>query len=109
MSDRTEFISEPIEPDTGTFDAAAMASGQPGLPSGFTWRDRHYAVVEILSEWKASEAEFHTRGEKYYRKHFWRIRVDSGERMTIYAVRKVKAGEDPKRRWWLYTIENSRP
>ena len=107
MSDRSDFISEPIEPDAGTFDAAAMASGRPGLPSGFAWRERHYAILEILSEWKASEAEYHLRGERYYRKHYWRVRVDSGEIMTIYAVRHVKSGENPKKRWWLYTIDAS--
>ena len=99
------FISECVSPDVGTFDVKAMASGQPGLPSGFTWRDQHYRIVEVIREWKASEREFHRRGEKYYRKHFRKVRVDSGEVMTMYAVRKVKRGESPNRRWWLYSME----
>ena len=90
----------------GTHDASAMARGQAGLPTGFTWRERHYAIIETLSEWKASEAENHAAGERYYRKHFWRVRVETGETMTLYALRQVKAGENPKRRWWLYTIES---
>lgn len=101
-----EFVSEQVEPDAGTFDAAAMARGQPGLPTGFTWRGRHYSIVEVLEDWKVSEREYHRRGQAYYRKHYWRVRVDSGEVMTIYAVRHVKPGENPKRRWWLYSIQS---
>jgi len=103
------FVSEPIRPDAGTFDASRMGRGQPGLPTGFTWRDRHYAITEVLEEWKVSEAEKHRSGERYYRKHFWRIRVDSGEIMTLYAVRHTKPGESGKKRWWLYTVEAPTP
>ncbi|GMU33217.1 MAG: hypothetical protein HS101_11900 [Planctomycetia bacterium] len=108
MADET-FISEAIVPDAASFDAAAMASGQPGLPTGFTWRDRHYVIAETITQWKASEREFHRRGEAYYRKHFWKVRVDSGEVMTLYAVRHVKRGESAKRRWWLYSMEQPQP
>lgn len=100
-----ELISEAITPDPGTFDAAAMARGEPGLPTGFTWRGRHYAITERLASWKHSEAEDHARGERYYRKHYYRVRTDGGEVMTLYAVRHVKAGQNPRKRWWLYTIE----
>jgi len=101
----SELISEQIVPDAGTFDASAMARGMPGLPSGFTWRDRHYTIVEVISSWKQSEADRHTRGERYYRKHFWQVRAESGERMTLYALRHTKRGQNPKARWWLYTLE----
>ena len=100
-----EFISELITPDAGTFDTAAMARGQPGLPTGFAWRGRHYGIVTVLEEWKASERRFHRGGEAYYRKHYWKVRVDSGEIMTLYAVRHVKQGESAKRRWRLFSIE----
>ncbi len=101
-----EFVSELITPDAGTFDAAAMARGQPGLPAGFTWRGRHYAIRQVLEEWKQSEAEGHRPGgERYYRRHYFRLRTDGGEIMTIYAVRHVKRGQNPRKRWWLYSIE----
>jgi hypothetical protein len=102
----SEFVSEPIVPDAGRFDTSSMSAGRPGLPEGFTWRGRHYAIREILDEWKVSEAEHHRSGERYYRKHFWRVRVDSGEMMTLYAVRHVKTGESPRKRWWMYTIDS---
>ena len=102
---RVDFVSEPISPDVGTFDTAAMATGTPGLPTGFSWRDRHYQIGEILSAWKASESCTHSSGERYLRKHFWKVRLDTGEIATLYALRKVKSGENTKRRWWLYTLE----
>lgn len=108
MDPQPQFISEPVKPDAGTFDASAMSQGRPGLPAGFTWRDRHYAILEVLEEWKVSEREYHRRGEAYYRKHFWKVRADSGEIMTLYALRHVKRGHDPKKRWWLYAIEEAR-
>lgn len=106
---RVEFVSEPIDPDAGTFDTAAMGRGLIGLPTGFTWRDQHYAIAEVLEQWKLSEAEDHRHGELYFRKQFWRVRVDRGEIMVIYAVRHTKQGESPKKRWWLYTIETAGP
>ena len=100
-----EFVSENITPDAGTFDASAMGIGQPGLPTGFTWRDKHYAIVEVLDDWKVSEREFHRTGEAYYRRHFWRVRVDSDQTMTLYVTRKAKRGESQKKRWWLYSVD----
>jgi hypothetical protein len=100
------FVSEPIRPDAGTFQAEAMARGMPGLPSGFTWRKRHYTICELLAQWKQCEAYNHTpSGERYYRKHYFRVRVVSGETMTLYAVRHVKRGENPRKRWWLYSVD----
>jgi hypothetical protein len=105
MPANDEFVSEPIKPDPGTGDAAAMARGQPGLPTGFTWRDRHYVIRELLESWKQSEPCDHHSGERYYRKHYFRVLTDSGETMTLYALRHVKRGQDAKSRWWLYMIE----
>ena len=106
MHTEGEFISESIRPDRGTADTLAMARGLAGLPTGFTWRDRHYRIESVLKEWKCSEAEGHRPGgERYYRKHYYQVRVDGGQTMTLYVVRHTKAGESPKHRWWLFTID----
>ena len=42
-----EFISEAVRPVGGTFDAAGMARGEPGLPQRFVWRGREYAVMAL--------------------------------------------------------------
>lgn len=86
-----------------------MAAGIPGLPSGFEWRGRHYAIRRVVREWKQSEAENHAGGERYYRKHFYQVEVDTGEIMTLYAVRRAKRGEAPTRRWWLYSRHSAAP
>lgn len=100
-----DFICESIKPDRGTGDTTSMSRGLAGLPAGFTWRGRHVAVIEIIREWKQSEPCDHHSGERYYRKHFYRIRVDDGEVWTVYALRHMKQGENPSRRWWLFAIE----
>ncbi len=103
-----EFVSEPIRPDRGAADAGAMSRGLAGLPAGFTWRDRHYSVGAVLEDWKRSEAEGgRADSERYYRKHYYRIRTECGVTMTIYFVRKVKPGEHAKQRWWLYSIQRA--
>ena len=45
-----------------------------------------------------------SRGEVYLRRHWFRVRVASGEEMTIYCDRQAKNTRRPKRRWWIYTI-----
>ena len=106
----SEFVSEPIRPDAGTADAGSMASGIPGLPRGFEWRDRHYSIRSLISSWKKSESENHRPGgEKYYRKHYYKVTVDTGDVMTLYAVRHMKAGENARNRWWIHTIERATP
>ena len=104
-----EFVSEPITPQHGSFDASAMGRGEPGLPAGFTWRDRQYRIVKLLASWKHVEASDHAGGDRYYRKHYFEVLTDSGERMTIYAVRHTKTGESRKKRWWLYSIDRDDP
>lgn len=103
-----EFISEPIIPERGTADVSAMSTGLCGLPASFTWRERQYVIRRVLESWKRSEAEGHRPGgERYYRRHYYRVIVDTGEIMTIYAVRKLKPGESRKNRWQLYTVESN--
>jgi len=103
-----EFISEPIIPEPGTADIQAMAKGLAGLPTAFTWRERRYIIRDVLEQWKMSEPENHRPGgERYYRKHYFRVRVDTDETMTLYAVRHMKRGENPKRRWWLFSIDKT--
>lgn len=98
---REDFVSEPIIPVPGGFDAAAMSRGEPGLPSNFTWRGKGYAVAQLLSTWKTSTPE---RGELYLRRHWFAVLTTTGERMTLYCERQAKNAKRPKARWWLYSM-----
>jgi hypothetical protein len=97
---RLEFISEPIVPDHGSADAAAMSRGEAGLPSSFTWRGRHYSIASVLQTWKGSAPEG-GRGEVYLRRHWFRVQTSSGELMVLYCLRQAKPGQP---RWWLYEL-----
>jgi hypothetical protein len=102
------FISEPITPDAGTFAIRAMAAGLPGLPQGFTWRGQHYQIDECLETWKQSAPEGgRPGGERYLRRHYFRLRMDDRSVWTIYLVRTTPRSGSPKRRWFLYRMDAS--
>ena len=96
-----QFISEPLLPDPGTFDTQAMSRGEPGLPTGFTWRKQHYPIAELLESWKSNAPA----GEvaPYLRRHWFKIRTADGQIMTIYCLRQARVGN---KRWWLYSISS---
>ena len=98
-----QFISEPIQPVPGTGDARAMARGEPGLPARFIWRDRTYTVTEVMEAWKSSGPERGGGGEIYLRRHWHKVRVDTGETMTLYCERQARNRRRPQARWFLYT------
>ena len=101
---REEFVSEPIKPVTGTFDTASMTKGEPGLPGRFVWRDKEYAVAEVLQNWKELGPCKSGGPERYLRKHWFRIRTETGLEMMIYFERQARVKGQNKMRWWLYTI-----
>ena len=100
-----EFVSEAIEPVEGTFAAAGMVRGEPGLPGRFVWRGEEYAVAEVLEKWKESGPCKSGSSEMYLRKHWFRIRCADGTEMTIYFERQPKSKQQSKKRWWLYTVK----
>lgn len=99
-----EFLSEPITPHAGTFDTADMAAGLPGLPRGFTWRGASYDVAEQLESWKQSAPEVgRLSGERYLRRHYFRLRMADDSIWTVYLVRQTPRSGSPKQRWFLYS------
>lgn len=103
-----EFVSELLMPLAGTFDAGAMATGVPGLPSGFAWHGQTYAIVDRLETWKQSGPEIgRLDGERYLRRHYFRLRMSDGSIWTVYFVRHTPRGGSAKSRWYLYKVEQS--
>jgi hypothetical protein len=103
-----EFVSEPIRPEGGTFDTTAMAAGLPGLPQAFRWRGREYAIQAQIAVWKASGPEIgRSDGERYLRRHYFRLRMNDGTLWTVYFTRHTPPSGSPKRRWFLYSIERA--
>lgn len=101
-----ELISELITPRPGTSDTSRMGRGEPGLPSGFVWRGASLDVVGVLEAWKESSREgARAGGQLYLRRHCFRLRMSDGAIWTVYCTRQTPRSGDPKKRWFLYTIE----
>ncbi len=100
-----EFVSEPIVPVAGTFDATGMMRGEPGLPSRFVWREQEYTTANVLEAWKETGPCRSGGPEQYLRKHWFKIRTADGLEMTIYFQRQPRTKRQDKKRWWLYTVK----
>jgi hypothetical protein len=101
------FISEPIIPVEGTFDARGMARGEPGLPQKFRWREKEFAVTEVLGQGKEYGSCRHGSGERYVRRHSYRVGTTDGAVMNIYFQRSAGKGKLTVRaRWWIQSIED---
>lgn len=101
------FVSEPIEPERGSFSTGSMAKGLASLPAAFRWRNRRYEIVECLRHDKVSMPE--ATGERYLRRQEFRVRLDTGQIATLYVQRQASRGASPRvarRRWFLYSIES---
>lgn len=99
-----QFICDPIKPVVGTMDTRAMTRGEPGLPGKFIWRDEEYTVAEVLEKWKETSPCRSGGGERYVRKHWFRIRTTDGREMKIFFERQARSKRQSKLRWWLYTL-----
>lgn len=97
-----QLVSEPIQATSQAIEPAALARGEPSLPREFRWRDRTFAVTEVLGKWKTTGPCRSGGNEKYVRKHWWKIRTDSGEVMKLYFDRQPKNPSDMK--WFLYSV-----
>lgn len=103
---KEQFVSEPIEPEAGSMDSAAMSRGEPGLPRRFKWRGTLYEIADVEETWKTTGL---SSGERYLRRHWYRVLTGSGERMTIYCQRQVADRKKGRSRWWLYTLTPTPP
>jgi phosphoribosylglycinamide formyltransferase-1 len=100
------FVSEPITPLEGSFDPAGMARGEPGLPHQFRWRKKDYAVAEILGQGKAYGDCKHGSGERYVRRHSYRVRTTDGTVFQLYFQRSFgRVKTRPLNRWWVQSCE----
>lgn len=99
-----QFVSEPLTP-IGGFDADAMARGEPGLPKGFRWRKRMIEIAGVLESWKEHGDCRHGSGERYLRKHVYRLRTVDGLVLKVYFQRSFGKARRIAARWWLQSVE----
>ena len=101
----SEFVSEAITPEKGTFQAGPLASGLASLPAAFIWRGARLAVRTVHSEVKVSRPErFHEGHERYLKRQEFVVEFEDGSVATIYFERHARPGTRPTQRWFLYEI-----
>ena len=101
------FIGEGITPEDVSFSVSAMATGKPGLPRKFSWKGKEFAVVDVLEEWKECGHCRHGSGERYVRKHWFRVKTTGDLEMRIYFERQGRSSGGS--RWRLYSLRSSAP
>ncbi len=100
------FVSEPIEPLGASFDAAAMATGVPGVPLRFLWRGREWEVAAVEETGKAFGDCAHGSGERYLRRHLYRVRTVDGWVLRLSCQRSFgRARFTRKGRWRIMAVE----
>ena len=99
------FVGEAIRPERATFSASAMAQGKPGLPQCFSRKAGRFTIAEVLKEWKEAGDCHHGSGERYVRKHWFRVRTTDNEEMKIYFERQARSSGGS--RWRLYSFLNA--
>jgi hypothetical protein len=97
-------VLEPIVPEPGSFAAGTMARGEPGVPARFAWRGRTYVVAEVLDAKREVGRCYAGADETYARRHVTRVRVETGEIMTLSAARGPSRGAG---RWILRSVLDS--
>lgn len=98
---RETFVGAAILPEGSSFSASPMAAGKPGLPRRFSCQGRGYAVAEVLEEWKEAGDCRHGSGERYVRKHWFRVRTTDGLELRLYFERQARSSGGS--RWRLYS------
>ncbi len=83
-----------------------MSRGEPGLPAKFRWQARELIVAEVLETSRAYGDCKHGSGERYLRKHCFRLRTTDGLLLRIYSERTFGKSR-ASARWLLQSIEES--
>ena len=107
------FLDQPVEV---IFDTPPTREKTPDCPNGFTWEDKTYRVVEMLSSWsdfkrrgkmarnmRPAHAEVaSSRGSLNVGRFYFRVKVDTGQIFDIYYDRAMKNVDERKGQWFIY-------
>lgn len=100
----TQFVGEVVEPVEGTFDVTRMARGEPGLPGRFRWRGEEHEIAEVLETWRETGDCRNGSGEKYARKHWYRVRTQGGLEMKLSYDRRAVTAREMRAAWCLNSV-----
>jgi phosphoribosylglycinamide formyltransferase-1 len=103
---KTLFVSEPLVPLDASFDTNLMARGEPGVPQKFRWRKKEWTVAAILESRREYGDCRHGSGERYVRKHVYRVQTAEGPVLRIYFQRTFgRTRPGTRARWWVFSVE----
>ena len=94
-----KFVSQPIAPQSGAFDADTMSHGEPSLPPAFEWNGEEIVVRDVRKAWRTLKDD---RGDMYVKRHWFEFTTGDGRVAVVYFDRGARRGQP---RWWLYTID----
>ncbi len=103
----SKFVSQAIQPVGEEKFPIATAIGEPALPLKFAWRDKEIEIVAVLERWKEMRGDTHKSREQYVFKHWFKVETSDGRNMKIYFERRPRSKQEAKRRWWLFSIEDT--
>jgi len=107
------FYDAPIEV---LYDKPPIYEKSPDCPNGFSWENRDYRILELISEWNdftrrgryarnmrpAHATVASTRGSLNVGRFYFRVRVNTGQIFDIYYDRAMKSVDERKGQWFLY-------
>ena len=99
-----ELISEAIRPDFSVPPLTASVPGEPLLSSVFTHRGKRIQLLALLDKTKETRPCRHGSGERYVRRHVYRVRATDQSIYRIYCERQG-VGRRSRPGWWIYSRE----
>ena len=107
------FIAQEIEV---TFDVPPLATKKPDPPSGFTWQEDSYKIIETISRWFTYERKgrfaknmrphnlrkAERRGSWGVGRFYFRVKTERGQIFDLYYDRASEAVGDRKGHWYLW-------
>jgi hypothetical protein len=107
------FINEPIQV---LFEALPILEKKPGLPKIFIWRNQHFAIEELVSEWHDYERRGRMKrnmsvehssaasksGSWGVGQDFYRVRTADGHIFDLYYDRAPQDVDRRKGGWYIF-------
>lgn len=95
-------VSQPIRPVDPGDALIAWTVGEPLLPKAFLWQQATIRLEQCLEKWKESAAA--EGGERYVRKHWYRVRLADGRVAKLYCLRRPDHRRKAALRWRLFSL-----
>lgn len=86
-------------PVAGTFEPDTISTGEPSLPTAFTYGADELPVGNVTRTWKTAKTD---RGDDYVDRYWYEF-TSSHDRTAVVYFDKHAKGRQP--RWWLYTLD----